>query len=197
MQILDFFKDSVYTEQVDKYLFRVYVNHHGQNCCSCVIETPKAKHMPYKIDWAYAYRSLDEAISKAKESAQKYKEAIQKRQERKQAEKVARAQVVASDFYKVGDIVYNSWGWEQTNIEFYRVIEVKNKTIKIEELYLTHAQSISDMAGYVVPSDKKREDGETYTLFVRPKGWLSTPKDRSFYHFSKWDGQPCYRSTYA
>jgi hypothetical protein len=36
--------------------------------------------------------------------------------------------------YKVGNIVYNSWGYDQTNIDFYQVVGVTAKTIKIRQL---------------------------------------------------------------
>lgn len=31
------------------------------------------------------------------------------------------------DGYKVGDIFYTSWGYEQTNIEFYQVVKATPK----------------------------------------------------------------------
>jgi len=36
--------------------------------------------------------------------------------------------------YKVGDIFYDSWGYEQTNIDFYQVVEVTPKSIKLREI---------------------------------------------------------------
>jgi hypothetical protein len=47
---------------------------------------------------------------------------------------------------KVGDILYSSWGYEQTNVDFYEVIKVKGKCVIIREL----AQSLipdGDMSG--------------------------------------------------
>lgn len=35
---------------------------------------------------------------------------------------------------KVGDIFYHSWGYEQTNIDFYQVIAVTAKTVSIREI---------------------------------------------------------------
>ncbi len=36
--------------------------------------------------------------------------------------------------YKVGDIIYNSWGYEQTNIDFYQVVKTTKKTITIQRI---------------------------------------------------------------
>jgi hypothetical protein len=35
---------------------------------------------------------------------------------------------------QVGDLLYSSWGYDQTNIDFYQVIEVKEKSIVIREV---------------------------------------------------------------
>ena len=36
--------------------------------------------------------------------------------------------------YKVGDIIYNTWGYEQTNVDFYQVVAVTKSTIKIRNI---------------------------------------------------------------
>lgn len=36
--------------------------------------------------------------------------------------------------FVVGDILYDSWGYEQTNVDFYQVIGVGKKTIEIQEI---------------------------------------------------------------
>lgn len=36
--------------------------------------------------------------------------------------------------YAPGDILYNSWGWEQTNIDFYQVIKSTDKTVWVREI---------------------------------------------------------------
>jgi len=35
---------------------------------------------------------------------------------------------------KVGDILYASWGYDQTNIDFYQVVEVKGKRVRIKSI---------------------------------------------------------------
>jgi len=36
--------------------------------------------------------------------------------------------------FEVGQIYYDSWGYDQTNIDFYKVIEVKEKSVVIQEI---------------------------------------------------------------
>lgn len=36
--------------------------------------------------------------------------------------------------FKVGEVFYDSWGYEQTNIDFYQIVEVKNKSVVIRKI---------------------------------------------------------------
>jgi len=40
----------------------------------------------------------------------------------------------ALSMVEVGDVLRSSWGWEQTNIDFYQVVEVKGKSVVIQEI---------------------------------------------------------------
>ena len=42
--------------------------------------------------------------------------------------------ISAAHHYKVGDILYNSWGYNQTNVDWYQVIKVKPKSIVIHPI---------------------------------------------------------------
>ena len=35
---------------------------------------------------------------------------------------------------KVGDVFYSSWGYDQTNVNFFQVVEIKEKMVKIREI---------------------------------------------------------------
>jgi hypothetical protein len=65
--------------------------------------------------------------------------AIQAYHEERKAEKKKALEV---NPFQVGDIVYDSWGYDQTNIYFYQVIEVKNKSVVIQHI-----------KGKMIPSD--------------------------------------------
>ena len=53
--------------------------------------------------------------------------------------------------FKVGDILYDSWGFEQTNIDFYQVIDVKDKTIKITPIEKKSDSAKGSHTAYVQP----------------------------------------------
>lgn len=53
--------------------------------------------------------------------------------------------------YAIGDILYSSWGWEQTNVSFYQVIALKGKaSLVVKEVSATYRYTHS-MAGYKKP----------------------------------------------
>lgn len=52
---------------------------------------------------------------------------------------------------KVGDIFYTSWGYDQTNIDFYKIVAVKNKTISYVSIGEDRTYT-GPMQGTVVPN---------------------------------------------
>lgn len=81
-----------------------------------------------------------------------------------------------NDGYDVGDILYSSWGWEQTNIDWYRVVKRTAATVWMEPLYGKRTYE-HQMAGSVVPVDE-----------VKPIGNHEVGSSRS-----SWDGKPIRR----
>jgi len=97
----------------------------------------------------------------------------------------------ASDFYSVGDILCNTWGWEQTNVDWWQVVAVGAKTIKIQrirgkttETYPMQGDSVPLRNEFVTGAKLKRV-GEDGTVTSR------------FGVFRKWDGKAVAWSAYA
>jgi hypothetical protein len=93
---------------------------------------------------------------------------------------------------KGGDILYCSWGWEQTNIDFYEVIEVKGKYVIIRELAQKHIAD-GDMSGKTTAL-KGEYIGEP---ILKRVCFGNLIKFNSYQTAKIWDGQPKYFSTYA
>ena len=105
---------------------------------------------------------------------------------------------------KVGDILYSSWGYDQTNIEFFKVVKVSEFSVWIQEV----GSKIVEVTGWahekVVPSDSSDYQvrnwdvpGEyiTKTYPIQRKkiqtyggGYYVTLN--SFSHAQLWDGKP-------
>jgi hypothetical protein len=107
---------------------------------------------------------------------------------------------------KVGDILHTSWGYEQTNVEFFQVLNVKGNTITIQEICADY-ESTGYMAGRVVaipnkPAKENHWEGDICTLVDAPilKKRVSVGNSVKINDSASawiWDGKPCYTSSYA
>ena len=67
--------------------------------------------------------------------------------------KLDRKKALEVNPFQVGQILYDSWGYEQTNIDFYQVIEVKNKSVVLQPIkgQMMPSEGYSSMAGMTAP----------------------------------------------
>lgn len=114
----------------------------------------------------------------------------------------APAREVVSKFgIKVGDILEDSWGYEQTNVEFYMVTKIVSACkVEIVELGHTSVSTESSMSGYVIP-DKDRRIGEPVQKMVSQSSWEKRDGRwhitmNSSVSLTPWDGQPCFTSSW-
>ena len=80
------------------------------------------------------YRQMPDAKACASDFLHKVERDEKLRADKAKSRIDQRAKLRASDFWVVGDVVYNSWGWNQTNIHWYQVVEVKAKSVVIRAL---------------------------------------------------------------
>lgn len=186
-------------QKIEKYSVVLYVPVNSRFKAAVILkrDTPKAKFSTYQIVDSFGYYTIEQAEKAYEEKVTNITQNLQKRADEAAEKRAKNKETKASDHYKIGDIIVNSWGWEQTNIEFYKVVEVLPKTIKIREL----SQDIEPgseyshgMACNVLPSDEFLTDGDSYSLRVTAGGRLSNPQ--SYYYMHKWDGKPEYNSWY-
>jgi putative cell wall-binding protein len=159
--------------------------------------TPKARFRKYKVISNFVFLSEEKAMEYATKFVNTQTSKVNEKAERNENRKT----ILASDFYKIGDIVVNTWGYEQTNVDFFQVIKITNRSIMVKAI----RQSVVDgsiyshgMACEVVPSPNNfinNNDKPSYTLRVYENGRLSSPE--SYYYMKKWSGNPQYKSWYA
>jgi len=101
---------------------------------------------------------------------------------------------------KTGDIFYSSWGYDQTNIDYYEVVSVKKSMIEIRELK-QNTEETGFMSGRTVPvpGNYKSEP-----MIKRVQGYKNKDgtqrlhlKITSFSWAWPWDGHPKSNSWYA
>lgn len=97
--------------------------------------------------------------------------------------------------YEVGQIFYNSWGYDQTNIDFYQLVAIKGKTLTLREISQTRE-------GYDTGTCKAVKDsfvGEEFTKVIQV---CLGQDDKPLYYisadhgtYSPWDGKEKYWSS--
>jgi len=119
-------------------------------------------------------------------------------QARREAAKVTarRAQAAAAHGLTVGDVVAASWGYEQTNVNFFQVVRVVSpRTVEVRAIAATQAAQPDPcaMSGYVVPAaDAFLQNAEPFRCrtsapgVVVGKGW----------RLHRWDNRPMLVTSY-
>jgi len=75
-----------------------------------------------KPDWHYRFKTPERREEKIAEWVESQKSQLEsKAKDRKER--------YAPHSFKVGDVFYASWGYDQTNIDFYKIVELKGKTM--------------------------------------------------------------------
>lgn len=93
--------------------------------------------------------------------------------------------------FHVGDILYTSWGWEQTNVDFYEVTRETKASIWVRQIHSVTTEK-GPMCGDTVPVLDPKE-------YISPEIMTrrSTCRVSRFEYLYKWDGTPRYTSWYG
>jgi hypothetical protein len=117
----------------------------------CVRKVSKARFK--KPLFNYRFRSVERMLEFCNEWIERVERNINAEKARKEQKKLAQQNMKHN--FQVGQVLYNSWGWEQTNIDFYEIVEVKAKSILIRSICKFFPENqkgnINSMAGYVAP----------------------------------------------
>lgn len=184
-----FIPDNATEERHDDLdmVFYVYQNEANINVLIC--------YEGRRIKPTFSYRFIFEAKlnSYKKTRILKRRTEIAKKQERQQEQRQFKTAL------KVGSVLTCSWGYEQTNVEFWKVIEKKSdKTVVIRELAGRLADksesSSMNMAGFVVPTEQFISGREPVKKRVLVGNVIEL---KSFCTLRPWDGRPRYSSWYG
>lgn len=145
-----------------------------------------------KPDWMYYFKSHEQREAHVMDWIKTIHERMKVIEERKQK----RLNFVHS--LKLGYILECSWGYDQTNVDFYQVTEIIGKsTIKIREIDSTSVKDESGVAmtGLCVPvKNSFKTNSVEMVKKVRPGNYVSIS---SYASASLWDGMPCRYSWYG
>lgn len=123
-----------------------------------------------KPEFNYRFGQFDKLIVFLDQWIEGKKIEQQRKEQKKQAKKDAAKE---SHPYTEGMIIYNSWGFEQTNIDFYKIVKVKNKTLTLRKISSRPADKQPSknmvMCAMVVPVDNL--EGKEFTKRVQIHIW--------------------------
>lgn len=157
----------------------------------CVRPSKRAR-LGYKQEFNYRFGTIDrmwdylESFLESKERAEKYKA------ERKAARAAARVEAIAN--VKKGDIFVASWGWEQTNVDAYQVVEKKGATVALREIALESIEGSEQFMSDRCRPLLNRFIGERFTKRITGKG---INIDDVRHALPAEEGKEFYRSWYA
>lgn len=144
-------------------------------------------HNTIKPGYHYIFKTEEERqnfINKSKLNADRNEQA--QKQYKEQAEK-------ENNTIQSGSILVSSWGYEQTNVDFYIVTERKNDFITLHRIGSKRSYDNLGDRGKVIP-DATVKEGEKFRKKLNTYGGC---KISSFQYAKLWDGEPMYWSSYA
>lgn len=149
-----------------------------------------------KILSNYYFRSAERREEYRNDFINKYEAAAAEKVARKSKKSEAQKNMVNP--FKVGDLFYASWGYEQTNINFFQIVGVGPKSVTIQEIAQELVRECAFMSEYVKPA-KDSFIGEPSTVNLRVQSWgeknvVYIPHRHGL---SVWDRQEVYQSHYA
>lgn len=154
----------------------------GRLCCAVWINNMHEPVYHYSSVKEYEYK-LEVFIDQQKEHGKKWEENEQRRKQKIEEEQKQ---------YQPGAILYTSWGYEQTNIDFYIVLERKPRSVVLQEIGQDKVQDGYD-SGTCTP-DPEHRIGEPFLKRLSKHGGVSF---NSYSYCGLWDGQPKRWSSYA
>ena len=112
-------------------------------------------------------------------------------QDAKAARQAARKAFDAHSVFSVGDILSASWGYDQTQVEFYEVTGLTRQTITIQEIGQRTVKSTGSMSEMVTANPRYRGGISTHRVTSE------SVKLNSYKFANKWSGHPMHQSSYA
>jgi len=113
----------------------------------------------------------------------------------------AEKRILKSNPLKVGDILYTSWGYDQTNVDFFQVLEVKDCFCHIKQI---HGEYVEGTEGRDCSHVTAVKNSFIERKEIQRKKILTSDGGKSIYLKINesatawlWDGRPKYSSWYA
>lgn len=150
--------------------------------------------------WNYTFSTQARAEAAAKELVESVRRSEARRAEQVAERKTKRAALKASDHWMVGDVVYTSWGYDQTNVEYYQVVSLKPKSVIVRQISVNSSDRGQPGGGKVAPRRYEFVGPEILCPINEHGHFTAGPcwnKEKPSYRHNcyKWDGKAVYTSS--
>ena len=168
-----------------KGMFEIWVNF--EKLTACFFKGKKAKP-----EWHYRFKDTEAIKKKINETINCLLKWETLKEERKEERKKEILDV------KVGDLFVSSWGYEQTNANFFQVVGITKKGIKVRPIKSKENVDSKSMTGTAIPI-KNAFEGEAITkkIYIDNYGNEGFSMGKGYAGAEKWDGKPVWISTYG
>jgi hypothetical protein len=153
-----------------------------------------------KTLWYYSFRTVARAEQEALALIESCRSSQQRRAEAKAEKQARRAALKASDHWQVGDCVYTSWGYDQTNVEYYQITAVKARSVIVRQIAANSSDQGQPGGGKIAPRRFEYIGPEIYCPLSESGRFSAGPcydKDKPIFRHAcyKWDGRARYTSS--
>jgi len=181
----EFFVPAEFKEKIVKFdgALEVYIVDNGPSYVAKGFKGKAAKPAFY-----YDFKTAERMAEYIDKFFADYAEMVEYKANEKAKAKAQKAE--AAKNLKVGDIYYSSWGYDQTNIDFYKIVDVKGAKatlVKIAKSYLDSEFAYEDK---VVPAPNVIV-GKPMNKIVDQFGNFNIASYAGAY---KWNGEPKYQT---
>lgn len=174
-------KDSGYEEYKtgDKYTLLINTTKYNDEVVGAMFYGKSAKPQ-----WHYRFRNMEELDNYTDKFLSN-----RAANEKSDAERREKRKLTKDHDIKVGDIFYTSWGYDQTNIDYYEVVAVRGSRIDLKELHQKYVgHDGQDDLVEPATGENRFKDDEIHTVSARADGTVTSLS--SFEYPRKWDGKP-------
>lgn len=169
-----------YTEVIErkdlKLTIYLYINSKDKPCAISY------RGIGAKPKWAYSFKDELERKKYIDNNIEDIEEFMKAQNEEK---------IEYQNKINIGTVLYSSYGYEQTNISFFQVVEKKGITIKLRQLNYDLTLT-GDMCGKVTPIIDSFNTDKIITKRIS-----RYMKFSSYESLHLWEGNPLYKSWYA
>jgi len=153
----------------DKYLIIADKSNENKPTCMIVRDAPRSRGIyKWKIVSNYRFKSVERMIAHTKEFIDNINSRYDYKEKQKQQRKIDNEKARGS--LKVGDLMYDSWGYDQTNVDFYQVTKVKGASVWLRPIA---GESVDGSQGNMSDNVKPVKDrfiGEEFRKVIKGMG---------------------------